>query len=291
MPKSIRPIHVNHINVLVEELDGGVVHINDLYGGHLIADISKPNAHCAVVDVGNVLIQVYAPLRFDLNMRHGPHYLGVEYQVDMSNIREILASREIRLARQRQIVVHTHPADCYGVSFEFYGYSFHDPELARIAMPGTASAATASKLRPPEYWRDEHPLGLTGLAGYSMIVSDIESATSFFVEVLSGRVISAEDRPAWSARAVILEVADCTVELLAPSGDGLAQRELEQMGQGIRSTVFGVCDIDRVTRYLRDRRVELIPGAAPNRLAVPPELNLGLNFEFLEEGQRFATVR
>ena len=63
--------------------------------------------------------------------------------------------------------MHTHAADCHGVSLEFFNDSFHDNEdLLDRPMP------------PAAYWRDEHPLGFTGLRGYTVAVADIASAES-----------------------------------------------------------------------------------------------------------------
>jgi hypothetical protein len=73
-----------------------------------------------------------------------------------------------------------------------------------------------------------------------------------------------------------------TVELLSPTGDGPLRREMDLVGQGIRSTVFRARDINQVRRYFANRRVDLIAGTAPGSVAVPPQANLGILFEFAE---------
>ena len=44
----------------------------------------------------------------------------------MAAVRETLAARGIRIARDLDVAVHAHPADCHGVSLEFFDDSFHD---------------------------------------------------------------------------------------------------------------------------------------------------------------------
>jgi hypothetical protein len=79
-----------------------------------------------------------------------------------------------------------------------------------------------------------------------------------------------------------LRIADAVLELLAPVGDGPLQEHLIAHGEGIRSTRFGVRDLDIARRYFHDRGIELVDGAAPGTLAIPPHQNLGVLFELAE---------
>ena len=91
-------------------------------------------------------------------------------------MRETLAERGIRIARDLDVAVHAHPADCHGVSLEFFDDSFHEnAELLDRPM------------QPAAYWRDEHPLGFTGLRGYTVAVADLASALADFQAVLAAR--------------------------------------------------------------------------------------------------------
>src|SRR5262249_47034038 len=136
--------------------------------------------------------------------------------------------------------------------------------------------------QPLEYWRDEHPLGLMGLKAYTLAVSDMEAARKFVESFLSGEVKYDEARPAIGARAVGLQGADGILQLEAPTGDGALRREMELVGQGIRSTVFRTRSLEQAKRYFNDRKVPLIDGSAPGRFAVAPEANRGVLFEFSE---------
>ncbi|TAL04553.1 MAG: hypothetical protein EPO08_01055 [Rhodospirillaceae bacterium] len=273
MTKSIRCTRVNHMNVALQNFDASVDHFRKLYGADFLLDIPSREWHAGLVEMGRVIFELFVPHDFLLNFRYGPHYVGVEYQADMDKVREAVAAHGIRIVRDIGVAIHTHPADCFGVAFEFYGNYFHDNDWPLLG---------GQKMRPAAYWRDEHPLGLTGLKSYTVAVSDIDAAKTFFQSFLSAEVVYEAPRAAIAARAVGLQVADAVVELITPVKDGTLQRHLHQFGDGIRSTVFGVRDIEQARRYFTERGVNLVPGGAPNTFAVPAEANLGVIFEFSE---------
>lgn len=272
MPKSIHPVRVNHMNVVLEDFDTSVAHLHRLYGADFLADYPQREWHACLIEMGRVIFELLVPNAFLLNSRYGPHYLGIEYQADMDEVREVVAAHGIRIVRDIGLALHTHPADCIGISFEFYGGSFHDREWEPLGGP----------MKPAEYWRDEHPLGLTGLKGYTIAVPDVDAASRFLQSFLSAEPMYEAPRPAVSAHALGFPVADAVVEIITPSGSGSLQRHLHQFGQGIRSILFGVRDIGQARRYFTERGVDLVLGAAQDTFAVPAEANLGLIFEFSE---------
>lgn len=271
MSSRIQPVRVNHINIVVEDFDASVEHFQRVFGAMFLMDLPQTTWHACLVDVGRVIFEVFAPHEFFLHTRYGPHYIGIEYQVDMDVAREVLAVRGIRVARELGVAVHTDPRDCHGVSLELYGGYFHDNE-----------AVLGTKMRSAEYWRDEHPLGVTGLKGYTVAVTDLERAREDFQAVFESEVVYVEPRPAVAGTAVGLQIADAVLELVTPVGDGPLQRHLLAHGEGIRSTIFGVRDLDVARRYFGERGVGLVSGTAPGALAIPAEQNLGVVFEFSE---------
>src|SRR5262249_46649762 len=144
------------------------------------------------------------------------HFVGLEYQADLEVARRAIEERGIRIQRDIGMAVHTHPADGFGISFEFYDGEFHDTPRPRWN----------EAMKPAEYWRDEHPLGLTGLKGYSVAVSDMAAASEFLQSFVSADLQYEAPRPGIAARAVGLHIGDATVELLTPVGDGVLQRHL-----------------------------------------------------------------
>jgi hypothetical protein len=266
----IRVLGLEHLNIVHENYDATVEHYRHVFGGVVVFDRFQPTWHACLVDVGGVLFEIFVPNEFFLHTRYGPHYLGVEYHVaDIAAVRETLAARGIRIARDLDIAVHTHAADCHGVSLEFFGDSFHDNEDL-LDRP----------MQPAAYWRDEHPLGFSGLRGYTVAVADLSGALADFQAVLQHEVLYEVRRGAVAGTGVGLVVGGAVLELVAPDGDGPLERHLRQHGEGIRSTVFRVRDLDCARRYFSGRGIELVPGTAPDALAIPAQENCGVIFEF-----------
>jgi hypothetical protein len=273
MSTSVQCLRVNHMNVVLEDFDLSMNHFCDLYGAQFLMDLNRAEWHAGLFVIGRVLFELFAPHVFLLNARFGPHYLGVEYQVgDLDEARQAIAERGIRIARDTIESVHTNPADAFGVSFEFYEDNFHD----------APRSVFREQMKPAEYWRDEHPLGVTGQKGYSIAVADAEVVRDFLQAFLGAEVRYDETRPEIGARAVGLEAGDAIVELLSPVSDGIVGQHLYRVGDGIRSTVFSVCDLGHAQRYFAERGITLQPGDAPDRLAIPAGLNRGIMFEFSE---------
>jgi hypothetical protein len=270
---SIRCTRVNHMNLVLQDFDASVAHFRELYGADFLMDLPQRELHACLIEIGRVIFELFVPHEFLTSVRYGPHYVGLEYQADVDVVREAVAERGIRIVRDIGVALHTHPADCFGLSFEFYGGYFHDNDWPLLG---------GNKMKSADYWRDEHPLGLTGLKGYSVAVHDIEAASAFFQSFVSAVPIYEEARPAVAARAIGLQVSDEVVELITATGDGPLQRHLYRYGDGIRSTNFGCRDIEQLRRYFAERGVELVPGDAPGALSVPAEANLGAIFQFSE---------
>ena len=275
MPRSIRPIRVNHMNVVLRDHDVSVVHLGEHFGAEFMSDMPQKEFHASLLEIGRVIFELFVPHDFLICARHGPHYLGLEWQADMDDVRAAVADHGLGIVRDIGLALHTDPADCFGVSHEFYSGYFHDNDWDLLG---------GGKIKSTDYWRDEHPLGLTGLIGYTHAVEDIDAASTFLQSFLSAEPVYETDRPALGARAMGLRVADAVIELLAPSGDGQLRQHLNRHGQGIRSTVFGVCDIAQTRGQLEAQGMALATGSGPGRLAVPAAANLGLMFEFSPEG-------
>jgi hypothetical protein len=270
---SIRCTRVNHMNLVLQDFDASVAHFRELYGADFLMDLPQRELHACLIEIGRVIFELFVPHEFLTTVRYGPHYVGIEYQADVDVVRQAVAERGIRIVRDIGVALHTHPADCFGLSFEFYGGYFHDNDWPLLG---------GGKMKSQAYWRDTHPLGLTGLKGYSVAVHDIDAASAFFQSFVSAEPIYQASRPEVAARVVGLQVSDDVVELITPTGDGPIERHLHRYGDGIRSTNFGCRDIEQLRRYFGERGVPLVAGDAPGSLAVPAEVNLGAIFQFSE---------
>jgi hypothetical protein len=135
-------------------------------------------------------------------------------------------------------------------------------------------------MQSPTFWRDEHPLGITGLHGCTIAVTDL-TAVADFRALLEHEVLHESRRPGVAGIAVGLRVGGAALELVAPDGDGPLQRHLVEHGEGIRSTVFDVLDLDRVRRRFGELGIDLVPGTLPDSLMIPPEHHLDVLVEFV----------
>jgi catechol 2,3-dioxygenase-like lactoylglutathione lyase family enzyme len=261
--------HLNHINIVVRDHDATVEHFLDLFDMQHMLDMPQADFHASLLVLGNVMFEVFAPNQWLLNSRHGPHYLGLEFQADVAEARSVLEERGIGIVRDIDIAIHTDPVDSHGVAFEFYAGNFHTDSFE-------------DQWRPIDFWRDSHALGCTGLKRYSVVVSDLAIATAWYCDVLGAAVVYEEARPTVSARAVGLRLAGATAELLTPTAAGPIRDELYSHGEGIRSTVFEVRDLTAVEDHFNNRGVPLARGDAEDTLAIVPEINRGIMFEFSE---------
>jgi hypothetical protein len=269
--RPIRALDVQHVNVVHEDYDATVEHYRRLFDGVVVFDRQHPTWHACLLDVGGVLFEIFAPDEFFLHTRYGSHYLGIEYRVDdLDAVRATLAARQVRIARDLEVAVHTHPADSYGVSLEFFDGDFHtDPELLDIPMPSRDS------------WLRDHMAGIAGLHGCTIAVRDLASASAHFQALLEHEVLYEAERPAVAGAGIGLLVGGAVLELVAPNGEGPLLDHLIEHGQGIRSTVFRVLDLDRVRSHFRARGIDLVAGTAPDTLAIPAEEHLDVLVEFV----------
>src|SRR5205085_2592949 len=126
--------------------------------------------HASLLEIGQVIFELFVPHDFLICARYGPHYLGLEWQADMDDVRAAVADHGLGIVRDIGLALHTDPADCFGVSHEFYSGYFHDNDWELLG---------GGKIKSANWWRDNHPLGLTGLIGYTHAVEDIAAASAF----------------------------------------------------------------------------------------------------------------
>jgi catechol 2,3-dioxygenase-like lactoylglutathione lyase family enzyme len=274
MPNAVSCVHMNHINFVVEDYDKSVDHLTRLYGAQFNLDLPGDHWHACLITVGGVMFELFAPTVYLLHARMGPHYVGIEYQVtDVDAARSEVLQRGMRVIRELNVAIHVHPAEAFGVAWEFFGRSFQDRENPPVDYPEPIWSADRFA---------EHPIGYTGLKRYSVVVTDLDAAVEFSQSFLGASVVYRDDRTAIAAEVVGLSLGDTVLELLTPTGVGPIETFQARYGDGIRSTVFAVRDLQQTKRYLAEQGVGLRAGDAPGSVAVAPEDNMGLIFEFSE---------
>jgi len=269
----IQCLEMQHINIAARDFERTMAHFTDVLGAQYVYDIPGPQWHAVLVYVGGVLFELFLPEDFLLNGRYGPHYVGIEYQVhDLGATRHQLAASSVGLIRDIGMAFHTEPEPCLGIAFEFYDHSFHNEPFE-----------WKEPLKPADYWRHDHPIGYTGLKRYSVAVADHDAGMAFFRDTFVIDEIYEEDRPFITGRVTGFQLADTVVELISPTGSGVIDRHLRQWGDGIRSVVFGVHDLDAAAAHFAGHGVELAPGDQMDTLAIMPADNRGVMMEFAAE--------
>ena len=299
MSEALEFLTLSHLNAIVDGYDSAIEHFVGVFGATLNMEIpddvgaavpDDPDARACLVSLGGVLYNFFAPNdrnaergRGRLLGRYGDHYVGAEYSVpNLAEARERCHALGIKIISDEGRVFFTYGGSCHGISWEVFNRDWHDVLVEgseRYARPGTRAVPMPSQ----RFWRDEHPLGLTGLVRIGSAVEDLDEAVATFRRLVGAEELYRADRPTAAGHAVGLELGDTVVELLAPTGPGPLREYLDRYGERIRSTVYGVVDLGRVETYFAERGIPLVPGDAPGVLAIPPEHNHNLLFEFSEE--------
>jgi catechol 2,3-dioxygenase-like lactoylglutathione lyase family enzyme len=105
-------------------------------------------------------------------------------------------------------------------------------------------------------WR-EHPLGLDGTSHVTVVVRDVDEASSFFHDVLGCDVVHDDPAsPAGTASRMFLVGTETLVELAQPlRADSRAAHDLAANGEIVHAVTFRVRDLDRAAAHAADQSV------------------------------------
>ena len=139
-------------------------------------------------------------------------------------------------------------------------------------------------------------LGAIDHAGIA--VADLEQSLAFYRDVLGLPLVHRETLPEQGVEAVLLDVGDSHVELIAPLGPetGVA-RFLEQRGPGLHHVAYRVDDIEATLASLSAAGVRLIDerpraGIRGSRVAfLHPAATGGVLTEIVEPANHSVTIR
>ena len=280
---------LSHLNLLSDGYERTKERLVSLLGVQINLEIpARPgdDTDAFLFTLGGVITEAFCPRgvaergQGRLLGLYGEHYLGAEMQVDdLAAAREICQRRGIRIIRDDGDVFFTHPGACCGVAWEVFGGDFHHPPAG--GTEGDEGVPPHwTPLKPAAWWRDEHPLGVVGLARVTVAVRNLAAATEQFRGLVAAEIV---DKPARAgADAVQLQVGDTVFELLAPTEDSSLGAFLERYGERMRTTVYRVADLGRVEAHAAALGLRLEPGDAEDAVALPPAETLNLRMEFTE---------
>ena len=131
------------------------------------------------------------------------------------------------------------------------------------------------------YWRDDHPMGVRS-AFYTVVTSDLGSATDFFVGALRARVQREAVETPYGTVSTFVDLSDSvTVEVACPTDpSSAAARDLRDRAT-FHAVTFHVEDISRAAAHLRSHGVRATT-PAPGHLALEPADCFGVNFRLTD---------
>ena len=279
VPAPLRFMRVLHVNQIVDSYDRALEHYRSVFGAQLVMENPGGPVQACLIVIGGVIFELFYPKpghetgQHRLLARYGSHYQGVEMQVpDLDEARRLLAEHGIRVIQDAGAYLLTHPADGLGVCFELFDHEWDtDPPPPSFI----------EKVAPPSYWRDEHPLGLSGLASLAVAVADLDEAVAFYARFCGAQELRRESRPVIGAEVAVLDPGAEPIELVAPAGPGFTADYLERFGPRIMATTFLAPDLERVEAHLARSGVKLGPGLRPESLTVAADDNYGAIYEFV----------
>jgi len=302
MSSQVQFDHFNHMNQIVPEYHAAIHHYREKFGAQFLYAVSaNPYAQACLMNFGGAIFEYAAPRRapflppaektsFEGSFWYssgpallvvdypnfGGHFAGLEYNVeDLDGTFETMAAKGLRLLDERGWrYFHTYADQCHGISLEIFDMDWYS---------GQAIEYYVEPMKDAVYWRDEHPLGITGFR-YSVAVHDADAATAFYADLCGAESVYAEERPGAGAKAVGLQMdaAGMIVDFLAPTGEGAVKAFLDRYDNRIRSMIFEVSHIGAVRDHFEAKGIALVPGDLPGGVAVDPRQNFGCLYEFVE---------
>jgi catechol 2,3-dioxygenase-like lactoylglutathione lyase family enzyme len=144
--------------------------------------------------------------------------------------------------------IMTHPRDTFS-QLEF--------------MEPSAMADRDPRLKPdwdPEWWVNDHPLGLRRLAYTTILTKDLDRAKHVYVDVLGGQLLFENASELTGTANSYLLVGESTiVELATPTKEGtIAADDQAANGEIHHAAAFQVVDLDRAARYLTSKGIKVV---------------------------------
>jgi hypothetical protein len=276
---------VSHFNAIVEGYADTIEHWRRVFDAQLNLEIpgnpdNPDDTDACLISICDVIFELFAPRRRGssgqgrLLDKFGDHFVGAEYMVpDVAAARAECQTLGVRIINDLGTHFFTYPNSCVGISWEIWDGDWHD-YLAR--------GGRAEPLRPRAFWTTEHPLGLDGLARVSVAAYDLDQAVARLIEVAGAIELGRAQRPQAVALGAELQIGDTVFEVLAPTGTGPIAGYLDRYGEHIRAMVFRTIDLGRAEKHFAEKGIDLVPGDREDTMAIPPEQNRNLLFEFTE---------
>jgi catechol 2,3-dioxygenase-like lactoylglutathione lyase family enzyme len=285
MFKIGKEFHLTHVVDDIDAVDkwyDEVFAVNRFYHGY--EDLAGRTA--SLICIGDVVMEPMTPSR-EKNLRNpsvqkfhqrfGQHFHSIAWYVDdVQSISERLDQNGYRLFNiigkqvkppHKAAAIWTHPRETPGqIEFALPGDFTPDPRF----KPDWSSA----------FWRDQHPLGIEGLAYLTVIVGDLAKAKKLYCDVLNSKLIH-EEQSADKKSAYVVVSEDSIVELAQPLSNSTPEgRDLEKNGEGLFAMTFQSKDLKRAGEFLRSKHLN--PSEGKNSIVIGADQAFGMTVGFTD---------
>jgi catechol 2,3-dioxygenase-like lactoylglutathione lyase family enzyme len=140
-------------------------------------------------------------------------------------------------------------------------YSWRQMEIAEDAVPGSQTFAIQHDNAFDGRYPDppnaaDHPNGVTGIHHLALAVNDADSAAQAWTRAF-GLAPMAKTPDTHATRHVRLDLGNCALDMMSPTGPGPLADFLERHGEAPYHLAFEVADLDATTRFLDDQGVSV----------------------------------
>ncbi len=213
--------------------------------------------------------------------RFGNHWHSIAwYSDDTPDIWQRCTDNGIRVLGQAGVPTGTRPAaDAMIVTHPkdtITQLEFLDPATSVLGQ-------TDPRLKPgwdPDWWLNNHPLGLKGLGYTTVLTRDLDRARHVYVDVLGGTLLLENTSELTGTANVYVQLGDVVVELARPvRDDTIAAADQDANGEIHHAVTFLVGDLDQAEQYLTAKGVKTVDRDAAT-LIIDPATTHGAVFRF-----------
>ncbi len=129
-----------------------------------------------------------------------------------------------------------------------------------------------------------HPNGAIAWIRAAVAVRNLECATDLYQHQFGLKLQESGEVSHLAARRTIFQLGTSSIDLLMPTGEGLVQQVLTDVGEGLLEVSFAVKDLKQTRSFLRQRGIDFeLEVAGPGTLLISPHHALGARLIFTEK--------
>jgi catechol 2,3-dioxygenase-like lactoylglutathione lyase family enzyme len=258
-----------------------------------------PSDYCAFTPIADVYFDSIDPDRYIWSGTQpypsisAPHLNGYGWAVDdgMQEVWDACRAAGIRLTDQWNNVIGG--SELPSASFKatpLYWTHEEDTGLRYEFYPTTSIQSYDPRSLPdwqlPVVSRDD-PLGIVRASHHTVLTADPNRASTLFVDILGGKVVTQKTNPAWGTESTFISLAG-DIHEIAVVGESATSAVARDLGERLPldsyySISFLVADLERTVAHLRRCDVDLQWQSA-NGVVTDPKASIGVSWGFYEIG-------